>query len=75
MAKIALNPVDLALVLAYLIGVTALGLWLSRGVKSSKDFFLAGKTLPWWAVGMSLSPTSGPRTWWAWPPTATAMAW
>jgi len=54
MAKIALNPVDLALVLAYLIGVTALGLWLSRGVKSSKDFFLAGKTLPWWAVGMSL---------------------
>ncbi|NQT16398.1 MAG: sodium/solute symporter [Planctomycetes bacterium] len=54
MDKIALNPLDLVLVLAYLIGVTGLGLWLSRGVKSSKDFFLAGKTLPWWAVGMSL---------------------
>lgn len=54
MDKIALAPLDLALVLAYLIGVTVLGLWLSRGVKSSKDFFLAGKTLPWWAVGMSL---------------------
>jgi SSS family solute:Na+ symporter len=54
MDKIALNPLDLALVLAYLVGVTALGLWLSRGVKSSRDYFLAGKTLPWWAVGMSL---------------------
>jgi SSS family solute:Na+ symporter len=54
MDKIALSPWDLALVAAYLVGVTGLGLWLSRGVKSSRDFFLAGKTLPWWAVGMSL---------------------
>jgi len=54
MDKLALNPLDLALVLVYVLGVTALGLWLSRGVKSSRDFFLAGKTLPWWAVGMSL---------------------
>ncbi|HUT91026.1 MAG TPA: sodium/solute symporter [Thermoguttaceae bacterium] len=54
MDKIALNPLDLALVLAYLLGVLALGLWISRGVKSSRDFFLAGRTLPWWAVGMSL---------------------
>jgi SSS family solute:Na+ symporter len=54
MDRIALEPLDLALVLAYLVGVTGLGLWLSRGVRSSRDFFLAGKTLPWWAVGMSL---------------------
>lgn len=27
---------------------------MSWGVKSSKDFFLAGKSLPWWAVAMSL---------------------
>jgi SSS family solute:Na+ symporter len=54
MDRIALSPWDLALVAAYLVGVTALGLWLSRGIRSSRDFFLAGKTLPWWAVGMSL---------------------
>ena len=54
MEKVALGSVDIALVLLYLVGVTGLGLWLSRGVKSSKDFFLAGRTLPWWAVGMSL---------------------
>ena len=54
MEKIALEPLDLGLVLLYLVGVTGLGLWISRGVKSSRDFFLAGRTLPWWAVGMSL---------------------
>jgi SSS family solute:Na+ symporter len=54
MDQLALKPLDVALVVLYLVGVTVLGLWLSRGVKSSKDFFLAGRTLPWWAVGMSL---------------------
>ncbi len=49
-----LQPLDMALVAAYLIGVTVTGLWLTRGVKTSRDYFLAGKTLPWWAVGMSL---------------------
>ena len=49
-----LQFLDMALVAIYLISVTGLGLWLTRGVKTSRDYFLAGKTLPWWAVGMSL---------------------
>ncbi len=49
-----LLPFDIALVVAYLLGVTALGLWLTRGIKTSREYFLAGKSLPWWAVGMSL---------------------
>lgn len=51
---LALGPRDVALVVVYLLGAMGLGLWMSRGVKSSKDFFLAGKSLPWWAVAMSL---------------------
>ena len=54
MDKIALQPLDIALIVVYLLGVTLVGLWMSRGIKSSKDFFLAGRSLPWWAVGMSL---------------------
>ncbi|MGD9126950.1 MAG: sodium/solute symporter [Planctomycetia bacterium] len=54
MDKIALEPLDIGLIVLYLLGVTAIGLWMSRGIKSSKDFFLAGRSLPWWAVGMSL---------------------
>lgn len=52
--NIALSPLDMTIVVLYLLGVTALGLWYSRGIKSSKDYFLAGRSLPWWAVGMSL---------------------
>jgi SSS family solute:Na+ symporter len=54
MEKVALHPIDIGLILLYLVGVIAVGLWVSRGIKSSKDYFLAGKSLPWWAVGMSL---------------------
>lgn len=54
MNKIVLQPLDIGLIVTYLVGVTLVGLWMSRGVKSSKDFFLAGRSLPWWAVGMSL---------------------
>ena len=40
---LALHPVDIALVVVYLVLVAALGLWLSRGVKTGKDLFLGGK--------------------------------
>ena len=31
-----------------------IGAFFSRYVRSAGDFFLAGKTLPFWAVGMSI---------------------
>ncbi len=49
-----LNSIDLALVVIYLIGVAAIGMWVSRGVKTGRDLFLGGRSLPWWAVGTSL---------------------
>ncbi len=49
-----LQYLDMALVAIYLTSVVGVGIWLTRGVKTSQDYFLAGKTLPWWAVGMSL---------------------
>ncbi len=54
MEHATLQTIDIVLIVVYLIFVTGAGLWLSRGVRSSKDFFLAGRSLPWWAVGMSL---------------------
>ena len=42
----------------YAIGIIGLGLWVSRKKKgeerSAEDYFLAGKALPWWAIGASL---------------------
>lgn len=34
-----------------------MGLWLTRKVKSADDFFSAGRTMPWWAVGLSILAT------------------
>lgn len=42
----------------YIIGIVALGLFVSRNKKghekNSNDYFLAGNTLTWWAIGSSL---------------------
>lgn len=53
-----LDTIDIVVFTAYCLGIIALGLWVSRtkkGVeKTSNDYFLAGNTLTWWAVGSSL---------------------
>jgi SSS family solute:Na+ symporter len=54
MGTLQLSALDASIVVVYLVGITALGLWASRGVRTSADFFLAGRSLPWWVAGMSL---------------------
>ena len=50
--------IDYAIVVLYIILLVGLGFFLSRSKdgkeKSSSDYFLAGNTLTWWAVGASL---------------------
>jgi len=49
---------DYSIFIGYAILIVGLGLWLSRTKKGeekdSKDYFLAGGTLSWWAIGASL---------------------
>lgn len=42
---------------AYLIGTTALGMWLGRSQKSARDYFVADKAIPWWAILFSVVAT------------------
>lgn len=53
-----LEPIDLAIVFGYALALIAIALFVSREkaghTKDSADYFLAGKALPWWAVGASL---------------------
>ena len=49
---------DWLLVLVLNGSIIAYGLYLSRGVRSSVDWFLAGRTLPWWLVGISMYATA-----------------
>jgi SSS family transporter len=59
-----IHPVDLAIVIVYLLGVTALGVWFRRGQRKdgdreavSRDYFLGGRTAPWWALALSIVAT------------------
>ncbi|MEJ2371718.1 MAG: hypothetical protein P8Y07_12825, partial [Gemmatimonadales bacterium] len=53
-----LTTVDLLIIAVYGAVVIALGLWFSRRAgQSVEDYFLAGRTLPWWIAGTSLAAT------------------
>ncbi len=53
-----LSTLDLVVVIAYAIGIFGLAQWVSREkagqARDSADYFLASKSLPWWAIGASL---------------------
>ena len=54
----SLSTLDVGIVLAYLAGIFILAQWVSREKagqqKSAQDYFLASRSLPWWAIGASL---------------------
>jgi len=49
-----LNALDLGVIAAYLVGVTLFGLHFRRKQQTLKNYFLAGKTIPWWAISLSI---------------------
>lgn len=48
---------DVVVLVAYLLGVTAWGAWLGRGQRGAADYFLGSRNLPWWAVMLSVVAT------------------
>lgn len=53
-----LSNIDIVILAIYAIGLMSLAFWVSREKagheKNAEDYFLAGKSLPWWAIGASL---------------------
>ena len=53
-----LSGLDIGVVVVYAVLLMGIALWISREpkghTKSTEDYFLAGKSLPWWAIGASL---------------------
>src|ERR1041384_4230629 len=50
----SMHYVDLALILIYLVGITLFGAHFRQGQKSLRDYFLGGRTAPWWAISLSI---------------------
>lgn len=49
-----LHSLDLAIILGYFTAVLLIGIWVSRrGAKDLDSYFLGGKSLPWYVLGVS----------------------
>jgi SSS family transporter len=49
-----LNPLDLIIIAFYLAGITVFGLRFRKKDRSLKDYFLADRNIPWWAISLSI---------------------
>ncbi len=52
-----LTVLDLAILAAYLVGITLFGITFRRGQTTVRDYFLGGRTAPWWALAVSIVAT------------------
>jgi SSS family solute:Na+ symporter len=49
-----LNRIDYAIIALYLAGITLFGLRFRKRQRSMRDYFLAGRDIPWWAIALSI---------------------
>lgn len=51
---ITMHPIDLAIIVLYMLLMVAVGWWVARKAsQSAESYFLAGKSLPWWIIGIA----------------------
>lgn len=48
---------DWLVIVLYLAGMIALGLWFGKEQKNTRDYFLGSRNIPWWGVGASIIAT------------------
>lgn len=52
-----MNPIDITVVIIYLVLVAGIGLYAARGSTTTESYFTAGRSIPAWAVGFTLMAT------------------
>ena len=52
-----MTGLDWAVIITYLAGMIGFSVYLGRGHSSQEDYFVGGRNLPWWAVGISTMAT------------------
>ncbi len=52
-----MRPLDWAVLAASLVVIVAYGIWRSRGSNTMESYLLAGKTMPWYAMALSIMAT------------------
>ena len=52
-----LGFVDYAVIALYLAAITAFGSWFARFQKTTRDYFLTGRSVPWWGICFTIVAT------------------
>src|SRR5688572_19581684 len=52
-----LNPLDLAIVVVYIIGITLLAMWFVRRQRDMRTYFVGDRNVSWWLVLISIVAT------------------
>ena len=45
---------DWLVILLYLGGIIALGVWFGKDQRNTRDYFLGSRNIPWWGIGVSI---------------------
>jgi SSS family solute:Na+ symporter len=53
-SRMGLDRLDFAIIALYLAGITLFGLRFRKRHRSLRDYFLAGREIPWWAIALSI---------------------
>jgi Na+/proline symporter len=49
-----MHIIDISIIIAYLLMMVVVGVWVTKKAsKNSESYFLAGKSLPWWIIGVA----------------------
>jgi len=49
-----LSLADWSIIVLYLLGICALGVWFGKDQRTTRDYFLGSKSIPWWGIGLSI---------------------
>src|ERR1041385_7373919 len=52
-----MRALDLVIIFGYLIGITLFGVWFAGRQKTTEDYFVGDRSVPWWAIAMSIVAT------------------
>jgi solute:Na+ symporter, SSS family len=57
LSAMQIGPIDCAILVLYLVGITLFGARFRRGQQNLRDYFLGGRSAPWWAIMCSIVAT------------------
>ena len=52
-----MQTLDLIIIFGYLVGITAFGIWYAGGQETTEEYFVGSRSVPWWAIAMSIVAT------------------